>query len=380
MTPPPTTTTPDLATPSSPDERTTLRNACTSFLCGAGPTTAATYLAAMAASPHSALGLDHYSNGPAITLLETRIATLLGKEAGLWFPKGIVAQQAALLVHAEQRNHRAVVLHPQSHLAVDEKDAIARLAHLLPVRLGPDERHFTVADLDTVREPLAAITLELPLRRPGYQALPWDDLQAIATWARTAGIPLHLDGARLWEVQPWYDRPLADLAGLADTIYVSLYKGLGGLGGCILAGTRATIEAAKPWRLRYGGDLPVAFPMVITALDALDTTLPRMTAYHHRAIEIATALRDIQGITAFPDPPHCNSFQLHFTAGPAQLNQAVLELARTRHCWLFHWFNQGLLPNTAMTELFVGDATLKWTINDITAALIALRDTAQSLP
>ncbi len=360
----------------TPDDKATARAGCTHFLSARGPVTAADFIAALAASPHIGLGLDHYSEGPAIELLETRVAALLGKDAGLWFPKGIIAQQAALLVHASRLNRRTVALHPQSHLAIDEKDALARLAGLVPVRLGRNERHFTVADLAGLREPLAAVTLELPLRRPGYQALPWDDLQAIAGWAREVGVPLHLDGARLWEVQPWYDRPLADIAAVADTVYVSLYKGLGGLGGCVLAGDRATIDAAKPWRVRYGGDLPMAFPMIVTALDALDTTLPRMGDYYRRACDIAAALRGVAGITLFPDPPQCNSFQVHFAASAARMNQAVLTVARERQCWLFGWFSQGLLPDNAMGEIVVGDATLAWGVDEIVTALIALRDAA----
>ncbi len=360
----------------TPDEKATARAGCTHFLCARAPMTGADFIAAMAASRHIGLGLDHYSNGPAIDLLETRVATLLGKEAGLWFPKGIIAQQAALLVHAGQRNRRAVALHPQSHLAIDEKDAIARLAGLTPVRLGRTERHFTVADLAGARENLAAVTVELPLRRPGYQALAWNDLQALAGWARQEGVPLHLDGARLWEVQPWYDRPLAEIAAVADTVYVSLYKGLGGLGGCVLAGDRTTIDAAKPWRVRYGGDLPVAFPMIVTALDALDTTMPRMADYYRRACAIAAALHGGAGITVFPDPPQCNAFQVHFAASAARMNQAMLTVARERRCWLFGWFEQGLLPDSAMGEIVVGDATMAWEIDEIIAALIALRDAA----
>jgi threonine aldolase len=358
------------------DEKTAARAACTRFLSGRGIVTAADHVAALAASPHIGLGLDQYSEGPAIALLEAKVAGLLGKEAGLWFPKGIIAQQAVLLAHAGARNRRTVVLHPQSHLALDENDAVARLAALVPIRLGCGERHFTVADIASLGEDPAAVVLELPLRRAGYQALPWDELDALSAWIRQRGVKLHLDGARLWEVQPWYGRTLASIAGLADTVYVSLYKGLGGLGGCILAGDRATIEAAKPWRLRYGGDLPTAFPMIVSALDALETILPRMGDYHRRAQEIATALRDIPELTVFPDPPHCNSFQVHFAASAARMNAAALRVARERRLWLFGWFNQGLLPETSMGEIVVGDATMGWTVPDIATALTALRDAA----
>ncbi len=328
---------------------------------------------AMAGSRHLGMDLDSYSEGPAIEQLEQTIAGLLGKEAALWFPKGIIAQQAALLVHAAQTRSKAVILHPKSHLALDEQDAIQRLARLIAVRTGTDHRHFTVADLARINEPLAAVAIELPLRRAGYQALPWDDLLAIADWARQRNAPLHFDGARLWEVQPWYGKSLDAIAALADTVYVSLYKGLGGLGGCVLAGSKAVIEATKPWRTRYGGDLPIAFPMVITALDGLQAILPRMADYHQRACEIAAALSAVPELTVFPNPPHCNAFQVHFRASAEALELASLRIAEETGYWLFGWFNQGVLPATAFGEVVVNDTTMEWSAAEVATALLQLQ-------
>jgi threonine aldolase len=354
------------------DEKRALRARCSRWLSHDRPRSAADWVAAMAASPHLELGLDAYSSGPAIERLERTVADLLGKEAALWFPKGIVAQQAALLAHAAERRSRVVALHPKSHLALDEADALDRLAGLTTARVGRDHRHFGVADLASLAEPLAAVTVELPLRRAGFQAPPWDDLAAIAGWARDNGVPFHLDGARLWEVQPWYDRPLAEIAALADSVYVSLYKGLGGIAGCVLAGTAPLIAAAKPWRLRYGGDLPLAFPMIVTALDGLENTLPRMADYHRRAVALATAIDEAAGLTAFPTPPHCNSFQVHFPAPAQAMEQAALASAQESGVWLFGRFEQGLLPETCFGEVTVGEASLAWTPAEAAQALAAL--------
>jgi threonine aldolase len=238
--------------------------------------------------------------------------------------------------------------------------------------VGKDHRHFSVEELARLGEPLAAVTLELPLRRSGFQALPWDDLAAIAGWARENHVPFHLDGARIWEVQPWYDRPLAEIAALADSVYVSLYKGLGGIAGCVLAGTAALIAAAKPWRLRYGGDLPLAFPLIVTALDGLGSTLPRMADYHRHAVALAGAIHQAPGLTAFPSPPHCNSFQVHFPASAESMEQAALSSAQDTGTWLFGRFEQGLLPETCFGEVTVGEASLAWTPAEAAQALAAL--------
>ncbi|GAA5266344.1 hypothetical protein ACOSOMT5_P2771 [Acidiphilium sp. MT5] len=360
------------------DEKAAIKRNCTRFLSFEKPRSAGDWLSNLAASPALDLALDSYSTGPAIEQLEQKVAALLGKEAALWFPKGIIAQQAALLVHAQTTGRRTIALHPKSHLALDEANAIERLAGLTAIRTGKDHQHFAPSDLDQIAEPLAAITLELPLRRAGFLAPSWDELNAIAAWARDHQTPFHLDGARLWETQPWYNQPLTTIAALADSLYVSLYKGLGGMSGSVLAGPAPFIAAAKIWRLRFGGDLPLAFPFIISALDGLTNTLPLMPRYHQHATTLAAAIHATPGLSTFPHPPHCNSFQVHFQASPAALQQAALTIARQHQTWLFGWFEQTASPTTAYGEITVGPATLDWPIPDSLEALIALQTTAQS--
>ncbi|HQT88576.1 MAG TPA: beta-eliminating lyase-related protein [Acidiphilium sp.] len=364
-------------TPISNDQKAAIKRRCTRFLSFEKPRSAADWLTSLAASPALPLGLDSYSAGPAIEQLEQRVATLLGKEAALWFPKGIIAQQAALLAHAQTTGRKTIALHPKSHLALDEANAIERLSGLTAIRVGRDYQHFAPSDLDQIAEPLAALTLELPLRRSGFLAPSWDELTAIAAWARDHHIPFHLDGARLWETQPWYNKPLAEIAALTDSLYVSLYKGLGGMSGSILAGPAPLIAAAKIWRLRFGGDLPLAFPLILSALDGLTNTLPLMPQYHQHACTLAAAIHAAPGLTAFPHPPHCNSFQVHFQAPAAALQTAALEYAENHQTWLFGWFEPTATPTTACAEIVVGPAALDWPISDILAALTSLQTTAQ---
>lgn len=361
--------------PSPSAARAALRAGCTRFLSGHGRNSARAWTERFAASPHIDLALDEYSEGPGVRQLEETAADLLGKPAALWFPKGIAAQQAALLVHAAQTGSRVVALHPKSHLAFDEQDALDRLAGLLPRRIGPDHRPFTLDELCCVAEPLAAVTVELPLRRAAFQAPGWEELAGIAAWARDRGVPFHIDGARIWEVAPWYGRSPAEIAALADTVYVSFYKGLGGLGGCVLAGPAAFIQAARPWRNRYGGDLAIAFPFIVTALDGLAEHLPRMAAYHRHACRIATALA-AEGLAVHPAVPHGNSFQVHFPTGAAALTRAAHALAAETATWIFSRVAEGALPGTCVAEIAVGDATVGWTPDEVATTLRALLDTA----
>ena len=104
-------------------------------------------------------------------------------------------------------------------------------------------------------EPLAALVIELPQREIGGRLPSWDDLVAQVEHARSRGAAVHLDGARIWEAGPFYGRPLAEIAALFDSVYVSFYKGLGGLAGSMLLGEDDVITEARAWRQRHGGTL-----------------------------------------------------------------------------------------------------------------------------
>ena len=89
---------------------------------------------------------------------------------------------------------------------------------------------------------------ELPLRDAGYLLPSWEELSELSQACRDRGVPLHLDGARLWESQPHLGAGLAEIAALSETVYVSFYKGLGGLAGAAVAGPVEVVSAARQWR------------------------------------------------------------------------------------------------------------------------------------
>ena len=168
----------------------------------------------------------------------------------------------------------------------------------------------TLNDLKSVAEPLAALLLKLPQREIGGQLPTWEELTALVGWARERGVPTHLDGARLWEGQPFYGREYAEIAALFDTVYVSFYKVLNGIAGAILAGPADVIAEARVWQRRHGGNLVHLYPYVLSAQKGLDQHLDRMNAYWSRAKEIAAALTVFPQIEIVPDPPQTNMMHL----------------------------------------------------------------------
>lgn len=346
----------------SPNADIELRNRCTRWLNGHRPIISMRdSLLALAELPEAALPLDVYGQGEALQALEAEVAALLGKPAARFMHKGVAAQLAALRVHAGDGDG-PVALHPQSHIAIDEAEAFEKLMGLRGLRIGATDTPMTVVDLCALSEKPAVVTVELPLRRGGYRLPEWDELVDISLWCRNAGVPLHFDGARLWEAAAHYGRPLAEIAALADSVYVSFYKGLGGLAGCVLAGPTDFTQAIAPWQTRLAGNLFTVHPFVLSAQQGLRTQLPHMAAYRERAQGLAAALGEVPGWRVAPERPQVNAFQLHLPVAPEALREALLEVARRDGFWLgARAVASHLVDGGAMVEIVLGDAAQGWT-------------------
>lgn len=322
-------------------------------------------LQALSQVPEASLPLDVYGDGIALQTLEAEVATLLGKPAASFFHKGVAAQLAALRVWCGD-GEGPVALHPQCHIAVDEADAFERLMGLRGLRIGDPDTPFTVQVLQALPEKPAVVVVELPLRRAGFQLTAWDDLVAISNWCRSQGIPLHLDGARLWESQPHYQRTLAEIAALADSVYVSFYKGLGGLSGAMLLGSEAFMEDIRPWKSRLAGNVHTLHPFVLSAFLGLRAQGPRMAEYRDRARTLAASLSRVPSWHVTPEPPPTNSFQLHLPAAPAALREAMLSVAREQGFWLgARTTASHRMADGAMVEIVMGDAAQHWTDDEV---------------
>jgi threonine aldolase len=312
---------------------------------------------------------DRYGEHGPVAALESRVAGLLGAPAAAMFPSGVMAQQSMLRVWCDERGTRRVALPGLSHLVQHENDG-PRLLHgfdLVPLTDGPTVPQ--VEHLTAVRGRLGAVLLELPLRDAGHLLPSWDELVAFSAACRERGVPLHLDGARIWESAPGLGRTAAEIAVLSDSVYVSLYKGLGGLAGAVVAGPVDEVAQARVWRSRMGGTLFSLMPFAVAALHGLDRELPRMAEYHERAVLLAHRL-EARGIRVSPQPPHTNAFRIHVEREMADLDECRVVAMEREHLRLSPPWSTSPTPGWAWTELTVGPATMQWDVDEAVDALV----------
>jgi threonine aldolase len=308
---------------------------------------------------------DRYGEGALISDFEAEVARLLGKEAAVFMPSGTMAQQIALRIWAEHSGRRAVGFHPTCHLELHERKGYELLHGLSGRLIGDAGRLITMDDLRVAPEPLAVLLLELPQREIGGQLPSWDELVEQTSWARSRGAAAHMDGARLWEAAPAYGHDYAEVAALFDSVYVSFYKGVGAAAGAALAGDAEFIAQARLWQRRHGGNLIHLYPYIISARANLRERLPRFPSYHERALAIAAALREVDGVTLKPDPPHAHMAHVYLRGEPDALLDASAELAREERVALFVWARSSGVPGYSMFEMSIGDGAAAFTPDEI---------------
>jgi threonine aldolase len=338
---------------------------CERFLSGHGIRRPADELADLAREAADTPEPDHYGEGAVIEDFEREIAGLLGKESAVFMPSGTMAQQIALRIWSERKNCSTVAFHPLCHLEVDEEKAYQYLHGLRARLVGEPQRLLTLEDLRKIAEPIAALLLELPQRYIGGQLPEWQQLVAQAEWARERGAALHMDGARLWESGPYYERSYAEIAALFDSVYVSFYKGVGGIAGATLAGPADFIGEARVWLRRHGGNLIRLYPYVLAARAGLRQRLERFPAYHERAKQVAAALRTVPGVVVKPETPQTHMMHVYLPGDMDRLLAASLDIARDERVGLFRGLWPTELPGYVKFELAVGDTTFSLSDEEI---------------
>lgn len=323
---------------------------------------------------------DVYGSGDYLAAFEQEVAGMFGKEAAVFMPSGTMAQQIALRIWCERSGNLTVAMHPTAHLETAEQSGYQFLHGIRRLQFGgpgPEmiaDRLVEAQDFEQLGELPGAVLLELPCRPLGGQLPPWDDLVATRDWTSSHNIPLHLDGARIWQCRGYYGKTFQEIADLFDSVYVSFYKDVGGLCGCMLMGPNDFIKASRVWQRRYGGNLYTQGPYVASARIAMNRTLPLMDAWNARAKEVAAVLASHPKVRVNPDPPHVNFFRIYVEGDHEALNARHLELAGETGTYVFPNLRPSPVPGIATGELHLWENAIAFDLDKLAPFLEQLFD------
>jgi threonine aldolase len=295
---------------------------------------------------------------PTVAALERYAAELLGKERALFFPSGIMANQAALLVLAAPGSE--AVIDAGGHILNHEESAAAALGGIQLRAVFTDDGLLTpelVAAAIRSGSPYQPVTsvvcLENTHNSAGGRVLPLAQLEAVAEVARGRGVRVHLDGARLPNAAVVTGTPMRDFAAPADTVMVSLSKGLGAPVGSLLAGSEAAMERAWRVRRRLGGGMRQAGLLAAAGLYALAHNFERLAVDHRRAKMLAAAAARVPGLAA--EVPETNIVMIDLV-DPALSTADVLTALAERGVWMTDFGPRRL---RAVTHLDIDDAGIE---------------------
>jgi threonine aldolase len=260
---------------------------------------------------------DIYSLGGNVESFEHHMADELGKEAAIWMPTGTLANHLALRRHS--RTKARVVLQEQSHIYQDAGDALTRLSGLSTIPLAAGKPYFTAEELQKaivlsvtgrVLNSIGAVSIESPVRRQAGQVVPWGELDSVTKLCREAGIPVHLDGARLYMMSAATGIAIKKYTELFDSVYVSTWKYFGSPFGAILAGPREFIEGMYHDRRMFGGGLPSAYIATALAMNGQDGFIERFDESLAKAKTLFALINELPGVKIGQFEHGSNVFEL----------------------------------------------------------------------
>ena len=260
------------------------------------------------------VGDDVYGEDPTVNRLEALAAEKTGKEAALYVPSGTMANATAILTHCRRGDE--IIMGDRSHTYLYEVGGAARL-NGSPVRAVPtlpdgtlDRARLRVSFLgDDVHEARTGLLcVEDTHNMCGGRVLPPATLRELAAPARQRGIPVHMDGARLFNAAVALGRPASALAAEVDSVMFCLSKGLSAPVGSVLCGSRAFIAEARRVRKLLGGGMRQAGIIAAAGVVALTEMVDRLAEDHVNAKRLAEGLAGIPGIIIEPGSVETNIF------------------------------------------------------------------------
>jgi len=249
-------------------------------------------LAYMQAAP---VGDDVFGEDPSINALEAKTASLFGMEAGLFCPSGTMTNQLAIKTHTQAGDE--VICEELSHIYQYEGGGIASNSgssvKLLRGNRGRIKAEQVLAAInpEDVHKPISKlVSLENTCNRGGGACYDFSEIEAIQKVAKSNGLGLHLDGARIFNAIVHKKEDPKQYGKVFDSISICLSKGLGAPVGSVLLGSTPFIKKARRWRKVFGGGMRQAGSLAAAGIYALDNHIERLKEDHVKALNIKEAL------------------------------------------------------------------------------------------
>ena len=298
------------------------------------------------AMANAELGDDVYGEDPTVNRLEALAAETLGKEAAVLVTSGTQGNLSSILAHCG-RGDEAIMGH-LSHIYRSEAGGASALGGVVfkllqndsGGMLDPDDLRAAISPADQHYAPTRMIALENTHNACGGAALTPEDTAAVAEVAREHEIPLHIDGARIFNAAVQLETPVSELAKDADTVTFCLSKGLSAPVGSVVCGSHEDIEKVRRWRKVLGGSMRQAGIIAAAGIVALETMVGRLAEDHSNARRLADGLSKIPGIEIEPESLPTNLVFFEVAAGPPaeiarKINERGIKGGAPKRRWRF---------------------------------------------
>ena len=258
------------------------------------------------------IGDDVYGEDPSVNRLEAMAAERLGKEAAVFVASGTMGNLVSVLAHAGRGDE--IILGDKAHIFRSEAGGVSALGGVAFQTIPNDERG--MMDPDDVADAIkpanvhftrtAVVAVENTHNGAGGTVLSPEDVKLIADVAHAADVPVHMDGARVFNAAVALEAPVSELVKDVDSVTFCLSKGLACPVGSVISGSEEYIAQARKWRKIVGGSMRQAGIIAAAGVVALDTMVDRMADDHANARKLANGLAEIDGITIDPASLHTN--------------------------------------------------------------------------
>jgi threonine aldolase len=234
------------------------------------------------------VGDDVYAEDPTVNRLQSMIAELFGKESALFIPTGVMSNQIAIAIHTKRSDE--IIVEGESHIFHYETAAPSIISGVQMYCIPSEKGELTISSIDEAIRPgdyyfprTSLICIEQTHNRHGGTILSLSSIEEISAFAHNKGIPLHCDGARIWNACAETGISAEEYTRNIDTLSVCLSKGLGAPAGSVFIGSKDQVEFARHWRKLLGGGMRQSGILAAAGIHALENHRDTLQEDHEKA-------------------------------------------------------------------------------------------------